>query len=122
MVYPDKPWSPPPDYLLKCGSGEDKHDKPLRILQIREMISETHWQCIAPFMGGRGGFGETFCGHIHRLNMTFKDQAEHYGITLSELADVTADHILGYKDPRYGKSDNRRSGQWKQITKTESVL
>lgn len=64
-----------------------------KIEEIREMIVEKHGECIAPLMGGRGGFGETFCGHIHGLDMTFKDQAEHYDITLSELADVTADHI-----------------------------
>lgn len=64
-----------------------------RIDEIRFDIEENHWQCIAPFIGGRGGLGETFCGHIHELNMTFKDLAEHYGITLFELADVTADHI-----------------------------
>ena len=64
-----------------------------RIEEIRLDIEENHWQCIEPFIGGRGGFGETFCGHIHCLNMTFKDQAEHYNITLFELADVTADHI-----------------------------
>ena len=64
-----------------------------RIDEIRHDIEENHWQCIEPFLGGRGGFGETFCGHIHCLDMTFKDQAEHYGITLNELAAVTADHI-----------------------------
>ena len=62
-----------------------------RIDEIRHDIEENHWQCIEPFLGGRGGFGETFCGHIHCLDMTFKDQAEHYGITLNELAAVTAE-------------------------------
>lgn len=79
---------------------------PKRILEIREMITETHWQCIEPFIGGRGGFGETFCGHIHRLNMTFNDQAEHYGITLWELADVTADHICNLSEMTKEEFDN----------------
>ena len=79
--------------MTNCKDTMVNETQPKRILEIREMISGTHWQCISPFMGGRGGFGETFCGHIHRLNMTFKDQAEHYEITLSELADVTCDHI-----------------------------
>ena len=63
------------------------------IAEIRRGIEENHWRCIEPFIGGRGGFGETFCGHIHELNMTFTEQAEHYHITLDELALVTADHI-----------------------------
>ncbi len=75
-----------------------------RIDEIRHDISENHWQCIEPIIGGRGGFGETFCGHIHGLNMTFKDQAEHYGITLDELAEVTADHIRRLDDSMIGES------------------
>lgn len=69
-----------------------------RIDEIRNDIEGNHWQCIEPFIGGRGGFGETFCGHIHELDMTFKDQAEHYGITLFELANVTAAHIRRLDD------------------------
>jgi len=78
-----------------------------RIDDIRKDITENHWQCIEPFIGGRGGFGETFCGHIHELNLTFLEQADHYGITLDELADVTADHIRRLGDSMVGEDLTR---------------
>lgn len=61
-----------------------------RIEEIREGIVENHSKCIKD--GGKD-FGEIFCGHIHELNMPFKVLAEHFEITLNELADITADHI-----------------------------
>ena len=38
-------------------------------------------------------FGELICYHIHQLHMTFRKLAEHFDITLDELAEVIADHI-----------------------------
>jgi hypothetical protein len=63
------------------------------IESIREMIVRDHADDMIPVMGGAGGFGETFCGHIHEFGMTFKELAEHFGISMFDLADVTADHI-----------------------------
>lgn len=70
-----------------------KKDRAMRIKEIREMIVTDHAKCIVPYMGDKGGFGETFCGHIHEMGMTFKELAHHFKITMSELADITADHI-----------------------------
>lgn len=63
------------------------------IRKIRENIIENHSICIVPYIGGRGGFGETFCGHIHELGLTFRELADHFGLSMDELADLTADHI-----------------------------
>jgi len=38
-------------------------------------------------------FGEMLCYHIHEMNMPFRILAEHFGISLEELAEVIADHI-----------------------------
>lgn len=67
------------------------------IERIREMIVNEHAKCIEPYMGGLGGFGETFCGHIHELRMTFRELADHFDISMDELADLTADHIRRLK-------------------------
>lgn len=59
-----------------------------RIEEIRYMIETEHKDS-----NGGGGFGETFCAHIHTYDLGFIDLAQHFGITLAELAEVTADHI-----------------------------
>lgn len=40
-----------------------------------------------------GDFGEMLCYHIHEMNMPFRILAEHFEISLEELAEVVADHI-----------------------------
>lgn len=67
------------------------------IESLRERIVKEHAKCIEPFIGGLGGFGETFCGHIHELGLTFREMADHFEISMGELADVTADHIRRLK-------------------------
>ena len=56
--------------------------------ELRDLITEEH---------GYGyhneDFGEILCYHIHELKMSFKILAEHFDITLDELAEVIADHI-----------------------------
>jgi len=59
-----------------------------RIAEIRHEIETKHKDS-----NGGGGFGETFCAHIHTYDLGFIDLAQHFNITLDELADVTADHI-----------------------------
>lgn len=61
------------------------------IEELREHMIEHHRnRANMPFTMD---FGELLCYHIHQLRMTFKKLAEHFGITLDELAEVIADHI-----------------------------
>lgn len=67
------------------------------IESLRQKIVKEHAGCIVPYMGGEGGFGETFCGHIHEMGLTFRELADHFGISMEELAEITADHIRRLK-------------------------
>lgn len=74
-------------YYYKGESTEGKTARE-RIKEIRNEIETKHKDS-----NGGGGFGETFCAHIHTYNIGFVDLARHFNITLAELAEVTADHI-----------------------------
>lgn len=57
--------------------------------ELRELIACEHgWRSPK-----EGDFGEVLCFHIHELNMPFEILAEHFDVTLDELAEVIADHI-----------------------------
>lgn len=58
------------------------------IEEIRELIVKEHG-----LEHHKGDFGEILCYHIHETSMPFRILAEHFGITLDELAEVVADHI-----------------------------
>jgi len=65
-----------------------------RVDKLRKRIVKEHGNCLIPVIGCRSfDFGEVLCGHIHSLEMTFKDLTVHFGISFDELADIVADHI-----------------------------
>lgn len=63
--------------------------------ELRNLIIIEHgiYDCGGECLNDCRDFGEILCYHIHELNMPFRILAEHFKITLDELAEVIADHI-----------------------------
>ncbi len=69
---------------------------------VREKIEEYY---IEHPTGCGGSFGEVLCYELHSNNRTFRDLAKFWGISVSLLGLLIADHCFALEAPNIGGKD-----------------